>query len=610
MHEQEVTIESTKLIAVGNFEDAIVKLKAASIELPKSFEVWSLLSKCLFEKGNLKDAVQASQHARSIDPLEQDFQRIQALIHRQAYSEASQIAHAMLTKHKSHPRAICTLAQIATTRNDPQTSVLLLEAALDASPADLPLRNMLTNSYASAGYFAKALQAAKTLVALDETFDSLWTLIGLLLKYGQYDDLLSACELAKSYVEQNDSPSNDQNDGENADHNSQRISQLELIRGQALRIMGNRAESVQALKASLASDSLNADAWWALADMKDYAFSDAERKEIESISTSPNIDNRRKCIAKFALAKASELSASPSEMMAYYNTANALGVSDHYHPKMLENEFKARMNAYNKESLLTQACSMDDKSTPIFIVGLPRSGSTLVEQILASHGDIVGTLEQATLPIIESRAQTLCMQRYNLPLTQALDKLTGDELSQLGKAYLDESALFRSKSTPFFIDKQPFNFRLIGFIHKILPHAIIIDVRRNPQDCGFSLYKQYFHSGVDFSYKLSHIGAVYNAYVKLMDHWHSALPSKVLTLQYETLVNYPEREIRALLIHVGVEFDERCLHFYQTKRNIHTASSEQVRKPMNKNGIGVWRKVESELFDLIDSLEKSDVFNI
>jgi hypothetical protein len=200
------------------------------------------------------------------------------------------------------------------------------------------------------------------------------------------------------------------------------------------------------------------------------------------------------------------------------------------------------------------------------------------------------------------------MQRYNLPLTQALDKLTGDELSQLGQAYLDESALFRSKNTDFFIDKQPFNFRLIGFIHKILPHAIVIDVRRNPLDCGFSLYKQYFHSGVEFSYKLNHIGAVYDAYLKIMKHWSNVLPSKVVKLQYETLVNDPEQEIRDLLANVGVQFEERCLHFYQTKRSIHTASSEQVRKPLNKNGIGAWRKVERELLELVRSLEQGDKY--
>jgi tetratricopeptide (TPR) repeat protein len=588
MHEHEVVSESNKLIAAGNFNDAVLTLKAAMAKLPRSYQICCALSQCLFEQGNLKQAVKASQHAQSIDPLEQDFQRIQVLVQNQAFGEAEQIANAMLTKHSAHPKAVCTLAHIATKRNDPQKSISLLENAIEVFPANLSLRSMLTNSYASAGYFAKALQAAKMLVALDETFDSLWTLIGLLLKYGQYDELLKTCELAKAHLAQN----------------AQRASQLALVEGQALRIIGNRSESIEALKASLANDPYNADAWWALADMKDYIFNDDERNAIQNISESSTINSRLRCIAAFALAKASEFNASPSEMMALYNKANALGSSQHYDPKILENEFNARINTYTRKNLTVQANSVDEKPTPIFIVGLPRSGSTLVEQILASHQHIIGTLEQATLPIIESRAQTMCMQRYNLPLPQALNKLTPNELSQLGQAYLNESALFRSETSDFFIDKQPFNFRLIGFIHKILPNAIIIDVRRNPLDCGFSLYKQYFHSGVDFSYKLSHIGAAYKAYIKMMEHWERALPAKVVKLQYETLVNSPEQEIRALLVAIGVQFDEKCLHFYQTKRNIHTASSEQVRKPINTRGIGVWRKVETELLDLINSLEE------
>jgi hypothetical protein len=167
---------------------------------------------------------------------------------------------------------------------------------------------------------------------------------------------------------------------------------------------------------------------------------------------------------------------------------------------------------------------------------------------------------------------------------------------------LDDGALFRSGNTRFFTDKQPFNFRLIGLIHKILPHALIIDIRRDPLDCGLSLYKQYFHSGVDFSYQLNDIGEAYKSYVRLMNHWQSILPAKVLQVQYESLVKSPETETKRMLAHIGLEFDPNCLTFYETKRSIHTASSEQVRQPINNKGIGAWRTVEASLSELKESL--------
>ena len=205
---------------------------------------------------------------------------------------------------------------------------------------------------------------------------------------------------------------------------------------------------------------------------------------------------------------------------------------------------------------------------------------------------------------IERQAQSLCYARDKLGLYEALASFSPEELAELGQSYIDHGSVFRKEGADYFTDKNPFNFRNIGLIHKILPDAVIIDVRRNPMDCGFSLYKQYFSSGVDFSYDLSHIGTFYNAYLKLMSHWHQILPGRVLTLQYEDLINSPEQHIRQLLEHVGVEYESACLNFHETKRNIRTASSEQVRTPINTKGIGSWRRAEKYLAPLQESLGK------
>lgn len=591
MQEYAVIQDSNQLIKKGELVEAITKLEAASIALPHSFAILVLLSKCLFENRQYKKALIANQQADAVDPLNTSFVQIQTCVNTKDFVTASRIANDMLAKHPLHPKAISTLAHIAIQKNDPDTSITLLEKGLSAVPANISMRYMLTTSYASGGYFAKSIQSAKVLVNLDESFDSLWLLIGLQLKYGQYHELLKMCERALIYAGQTKA----------------KLSQIELVKGQALRIIGERDCAISVLQSSLQNDPLNVDAWWALADMKDYPFSDDERVEIKRLIDSTKLDSKRRCVATFAYARASEGVAEHSITMALYKKANELGASQHYHPRALESELSARMQFYSKANISTQADNVDRTLTPIFIVGLPRSGSTLVEQILASHKNIIGTIEQPTLPIIESRAQTLSMTRYNVPLAKGLAKLTPAELSELGTAYLNESALFRNKTAGYFVDKQPFNFRLIGFIHKILPQAIIIDVRRNPLDCGLSLFKQYFHSGVDFSYKLEHIGRVYKSYRMIMDHWQGTVNDKVYDLEYEELVNNPEEQVRGLLEHVGVEFDRQCIHFYQTKRSVHTASSEQVRQPINIKGIGAWRNVQAELHELINTLKLSDI---
>ncbi|MEL6414562.1 MAG: sulfotransferase, partial [Pseudomonadota bacterium] len=309
-----------------------------------------------------------------------------------------------------------------------------------------------------------------------------------------------------------------------------------------------------------------------------------------------------KSVGAFALAKASEAKGDWDASMALYHQANRLSTSKRFDPAVLTQEVEARTRAFNGDSLKRQAHNRADGPTPIFILGLPRSGSTLIEQILASHSQIEGTIEQPTFPSVARKANVRCAIEFKGDLMRNVGDLSEDALFELGSAYISDGALYRSEGAAYFTDKLPFNYRHIGLIHKVLPHAVIVDARRNPMDCGFSLYRQHFPSGVDFSYDLRHIGAFYNAYLSLMDHWHAVLPGRVLTLQHEALVREPEKTIRALLEHVGVAFEENCLRFHQTQRAVRTASSEQVRQPINAKGVGTWRKVSEHLAPLRESL--------
>ncbi|MDM7862123.1 sulfotransferase [Alteromonas sp. ASW11-36] len=579
---QHVLTHVERYIDDGQHAHAIALLNQTLKQIPLFYQGWLKLSQCLYQTQYFTQARDILQHAEQFDPLTTEFHQIQQAMGRNDYSEAAQIAHEMLRKCPHHPRALFTLAHLALLDNDPERSACILAQHIQFVPANVTLRQLMLDSYIQADDYENALTSAEALAGLNECFETLWRWIGLLLKYSQTDTLVEVCARATKFAE----------------NEPLKQSQLALIQGQALRIMGQRDESTKALKASLVADPNNADAWWALADMKNYHFSADQLSALQRFVNDPSRPTKAKSIATFALAKATELSSGIEASFPLYVRANQLFPLQNNHLQQMENEFEQRKKAYTAASLTPQAKPFSSKPCPIFVVGMPRAGSTLIEQILASHPDIEGTIEQPTLPAVERAAQRMCQNKYQSDFFAALPNLNQQELTQLGQLYLNKSSVFRSKNSRYFIDKQPFNYRLIGLIHKILPNAVIVDVRRHPMDCGLSLYKQFFHAGVDFSYKLSDIAKAMNAYDALMKYWHTVLPNRIITIQYETLIASPEQEIRRLLDKVGVCYDERCLHFHQNPRKIHTASSEQVREPLYSKSVGLWQRVESELAEL------------
>ena len=241
---------------------------------------------------------------------------------------------------------------------------------------------------------------------------------------------------------------------------------------------------------------------------------------------------------------------------------------------------------------------------PIFILGLPRAGSTLIEQILASHSMVDGTLE---LPNILSMAQSLRGDDIygkfgNYP--KSMKSLSHEKREELGKSFIDDTRMHR-KDAPMFTDKMPNNFRHIGLIHLILPNAKIIDARRYPLDCCFSMFKQLFAQGQEFTYGLAEAGSYYNSYVKLMDHWDKVLPNKVLRVNNEDVIDDLEGQVRRMLDFLELPFEESCITFYETDRSVRTASSEQVRKPVNKSGQGRWKSYAKNLGELVDNLDNN-----
>ena len=313
----------------------------------------------------------------------------------------------------------------------------------------------------------------------------------------------------------------------------------------------------------------------------------------------------------FALGKALEDRGDYAESFGYYRRGNALKRAElRFKIEPLERNARLQTAVCTREFFAARRDSGCDSGEPIFIVGLPRSGSTLLEQILASHSQVEGTTELPNILRFVAELQGRDPDTQEPRYPAILERLTPADFRRLGEKYLADTRAYRT-GKPRFIDKMPNNFRHIGLIHLILPNARIIDARREPMACCFSNFKQLFASGQEFTYDIEDIARYYRSYVQLLRHWDDALPGKVLRIQYEDVVEDLEGNVRRILDFCGLPFEPACLAFHKTERSVRTASSEQVRRPIFKDGLDQWRHFEpwlgslrSALGDLVPATEE------
>ncbi len=581
--------QASLLFQQNNFTEAKALLQSTIQPSQDCYEGYLLLSTCFFKLGEYSQAIEVGRKAERFDPLQKEFQSIQLNMQQRNINAAEKTALLMLEKITGHPRAIFTLVHIYQQRGLIEKSIHYLKIGVNRSPANVLLRKMFITNLEAYGRYEEMLSEAKILVQVANTAENMLNLIGLLLKYARYEEVIEYCNIAKGQFKEQ----------------TPVLSNIELLRSHALRVLGRSEGCISSLHTSLKLTLENPRSWAALADLKTYTFTESEVSSLEKLIESPKTAEKDKSVMLFALAKSYEQN-NPLKTFQTYERANAL-FSKHidYRTSNTERDVSVRIQAFNPNSLRTQA-SIDRKSDrPIFIVGLPRSGSTLLEQMLASHSCIENTLEQPTINALERQANELCVSRFNRGLFSSVGELTAEELAWLNQKYYDIVSVFSPNNTHFFIDKLPFNFRQIGLIHKILPNALIIDIRRNPMDCGLSLFKQYFSSGVDFSYRQKHIGHFYNQYVKLMRHWDEALPNKIIRIQYEELVTEPEIQLERIFNAMNLKSELACLNFHKNQHIVHTASSEQVRRPLTTSSIGGWLKFKEQLTELAHSLDPS-----
>ena len=548
--------------------------------LPQS---WKQLEVLYRMTGQPENAGMAATHVATLKNLPPEVVNAKALFSDGDLALAENIVRAYLLKHGNHVEAMRLLALIGIEREVLDDAELLLDAVLELAPDYHAARYDYARVLLDRHRHLRAREELEKLLKLDPANRQyLTTYATACVGLGEHEKALT---LYRGLVA-----------------GTPRAADLHLSIAHSLKTLGRRAESIEAYRAAAAARPNFGDAYWSLANLKTYRFTDGEMARMraeESAPATPLIDRYHLC---FALGKAFEDREDYEGSYRYYERGNALKRSEsRYRPEIIENNTRNQIRICTREFFARREGVGAENPDPIFILGLPRSGSTLIEQILASHSSIEGTQELADIPRIVNELQGRDPDLANPRYPGILANLEPEQLLRLGEKYLSDTRIYRT-GKPYFIDKMPNNFRHVGLIHLMLPNAKIIDARREPMACCFSNLKQLFASGQEFTYSTLDIARYYRTYLELMQHWDEVLPGRVLRIRHEDVVDDLGGNVRLLLDHCGLPFEPACVEFYKTERSVRTASSEQVRQPIFREGLDQWKHYEPWLGELKDAL--------
>jgi tetratricopeptide (TPR) repeat protein len=557
--------------------DAFLNAVNINPALPAS---WRTLQSLYRMSGQAENAEMAAAHIATLGQLPLEVVTATALFSDGELVPAEAMIRAYLLQHGDHVEAMRLLARIGLERDVLDDADTLLEAVLARAP-----------DYRAARYdYAIALLRRHKHVQCIAELDKL-----LLL---EPTNRIYRTTYATAYVGLGDHERALRLYRELAADASQTVqaSELHLSIAHSLKALGRQQEAIDSYRTAATLRPSYGDAYWSLANLKTYRFTAEEISQMrsqEAAQTTAWTDRFHLC---FALGKALEDRNEFAESFRYYERGNALKKSgSSYRPEPVERNTRLQKAVCTREFFAAReepgSAGASPDGIPIFVVGLPRSGSTLLEQILASHSHVEGTMELADIPRLVLELQGREIDSENPRYPRVLEALEAGDFRRMGAAYLNDTRIYRT-GKPFFIDKMPNNFRHLGLIHLILPNAKIIDARRNAMACCFSNFKQLFAAGQEFTYSLEDIGRYYRTYVELMAHWDSVLPGKVLRIEHEDVVENLEANVRRILDFCGLQFEPQCVEFYKTERSVRTASSEQVRRPIFKEGINQWRSFE------------------
>ncbi len=547
---------------------------------PALAKSWSMLERLFRMTGDARNAAAAAERISSLKNLPPEVVRAGSLFSDGDLSAAENILRAYLRTSSDDVEALRLLARIQHQRDVLDEAESLLEAALEVKPNYVAARLDYVRVLIDRQKYLRAREETDTLLRLEpgnRAYLSLYAAacVGL----GEYEPAIALYrELLAA------SPAS---------------ADLHVSLGHSLKAVGRKKEATESYQMAAAARPSFGDAWWSLANLKTYRFSQNEIVQMRAEEAAPGTDPVDRYHLCFALGKALEDRNEFAESWQFYERGNALKRAEsRYHPDITETNTRKQVEVCTAQFFAARVGVGVPNLDPIFIVGVPRSGSTLIEQILASHSLVEGTHELSDIQRIVVEIRGLEDNRYPAVLAE----LAPEEFRRLGERYITDTLAYR-QGKPFFIDKMPNNFCHIGLIHLMLPNAKIIDVRRDPMACCVSNLRQLFAKGQEFTYSIEDIARYYRTYLELMRHWDAVLPGRILRVWYEDVVEDLEGNVRRILEFCGLEFEPACVEFYKTERSVSTASSEQVRRPIFLGGLFQWRNYEPWLGPLKDKLD-------
>ena len=583
-------------VARRDAPQAIAALQHAIALNPALPMSWRMLDGLLRMTGDLVNAETAARQFAHFASLPPPVLRAKALFGDGEVDPAEIMVRDFLLTQGDHPEAMRLLGQIGVMRGVLDDAEMLFAGALSMVPDHHDMRSEYVATLIGRHKYATARDVLAPLLVLDsQNHGHRIHAASIAIGLGEQD---AAIALYRGMLDEMSGVLA----GDNAEARLRRAD-LEMWLGHALKTVGDLPEAIAAYRAATDDRPDFGDAWWSLANLKTYRFTDAEIATICVGIDAPATGEGDLVHLAFALGKALEDRGDHAGSWAAYARGNAARRAEStYSPEIFETNTREQKRVCTPAFFAARPDRGDPAPDPIFVLGLPRSGSTLLEQILASHSQVEGTQE---LPDIQYVVHALQGRErdFDNPLYPGnLPDLDAQTLRTFGEQYLADTRPYRGLGRALFIDKMPNNFRHIGLIHLILPNATIIDARRNPMDCCFSNLKQLFAQGQEFTYSIPDIARYYRTYLELMRHWDAVLPGRVLRVINEDLIDDPEGQIRRLIAHCGLPFEESCLNFHETRRSVRTPSSEQVRRPISRDGIDQWRPYAPWLGGLSEAL--------
>ena len=560
--------------------DAFLKAVNINHALPGS---WGMLEGLYRMQGEAPNAALAAGHVATLRALPQDVVLGTSLFADGDLEAAEALIRAYLLKHGDHIEAMRLLARIGIAHKIYFDAQVLLAAVLQRAPDYKAARHEYAFVLTELHRHQEALTEIEKLMADDPGSRPLKVLrasarVGL----GDHEGAITLYrELLRG-------------DGEDAE--------AHLSIAHALKTLGQPQAAIESYRRAASCRADFGDAYWSLANLKTYRFTGEELARMRSAIAAPATGLVDRYHLHFALGKALEDAGEFPASFEQYRLGNALKRPEcRYRAELIERNTEHQIKVCTREFFAARTGYGDPSPDPIFIIGLPRSGSTLLEQILASHSQVEGTQELPNVQQLVSRLRGFGPEADEPRYPRILESLSAEDLRQLGANYLGETRVYRA-GKPYFIDKMPNNFRHVGLIHLMLPNARIIDARREPMACCFSNFKQLFANGQEFTYSIEDIARYYRTYLELMRHWDAVLPGRVLRVLHEDVVEDLEGSVRRLLAFCGLEFEPQCVAFHENRRSVRTASSEQVRQAIYRDGLEQWKHFEPWLGELKDAL--------